>query len=233
MGNDNLTALDILNLVVEEKEENAEIKINILRSKIIDREVIEYLRKRIENLYIQILNDYEGSLFELMQAEQLERWCWQTTESAIVFLDDDAYIERGYIKLDEELSLCFHSWICFKYKGIEYVLDPCLNILCKKSDYVEVYETDVKGRVSAKAMKEDLIRQMLKPKEECNIEEYKEFQSSIKSYDCYNRIEDEVRAEYLEDIDAPQFRNGAGYVGEIDNGEIKKLTVRYYKCIEY
>lgn len=57
----------------------------------------------------------------------LEGWCWQTTESAIIFLNDDDYIERGTLKFDTETPGYYHSWICFKFDDIEYVFDPCLN----------------------------------------------------------------------------------------------------------
>ena len=41
-----------------------------------------------------------------------------------------------------------------------YVLDPCLSFLCKKSDYSKIFEIGVKGKVIAKAVKEELISQV-------------------------------------------------------------------------
>lgn len=63
-----------------------------------------------------------------------------------------------------------------------YVLDPCLSFLCKKSDYSKIFEIDVKGKVSAKAVREKLIRQVTAPKEEDNAETCKSFQSFMKKY---------------------------------------------------
>ena len=67
--------------------------------------------KRINNLYIEFLGDYEGSLFELMAVGKLIDWCWQTTESAIVLLNDYDYIERGNLYIDEATPEYYHSWI--------------------------------------------------------------------------------------------------------------------------
>ena len=211
-----------------------EEKFKILRSKKIDAKVIDYLMYKLSDLYIEILGEYEGSLFELMSIEKLESWCWQTTESAIVFLNDDDYIERGNLKLDERTPEYYHSWICFKFNNIEYVLDPCLNLLCQKNDYSEIFEIDVKGKVSAEAVKKELIRQVTASKEEDDSAGYKVFQSFMKScmgesYDSY--MEDkkgEVIACGSKDVNAPLYRNDAGYKTEIANGKIKKLTVHYY-----
>ena len=122
---------EIINKVFLNKPLSKEEKFKTLRSKIVDSKVVEYLIEKLSNLHIEVLGDYEGNLFELMPIGKLEGWCWQTTESAIVFLNDDDYIERGYLKFDERTPNYYHSWICFKYNGVEYVLDPCLNFLCK------------------------------------------------------------------------------------------------------
>lgn len=225
---------EILDKVISKKELTEEEKFKILRSKIIDTKVVEYLINKLKHLHIEVLSKYEGSLFELMPVEKLEGWCWQTTESAIVFLNDDDYIERGNLRFDEKTPEYYHSWICFKFNGIEYVLDPCLNFLCKKSDYSKIFEINVKGRVNAKAVREELIRQVTIPKQEDHSEAHQVFQSFMKrvmgeSYDSYMESKkEEVKVHGPEDVNAPLYRNGAGYKTEIDNGEIKKLIVHYY-----
>ena len=201
---------EILDKVISKKELTEEEKFKILRSKRLDTKVVEYLMSKLNNLHIEVLGKYEGSLFELMPVGKLEGWCWQTTESAIVFLNDDDYIER------------------------EYVLDPCLSFLCKKSDYSKIFEIDVKGKVSAKEVKEELIRQVTAPKEEDNSKAHQAFQSFMKSFigESYvNYMEskkDEVIVHGPEDVNTPLYRNGAGYITEIENEKIKKLTVHYY-----
>ena len=116
---------EILDKVISKKELTEEEKFKILRSKRIDTKVVEYLMNKLSNLHIEVLGEYEGSLFELMPVGKLEGWCWQTTESAIVFLNDDDYIERGNLRFDEKTPEYYHSWICFKFNDTEYVLDPC------------------------------------------------------------------------------------------------------------
>ena len=113
-------------------------------------------------------------------------------------------------------------------------MDPCLSFLCKKSDYSKIFEINVKGIVSAKAVREELIRQVNAPKEEDNSEAHQAFQSFMKSfmgesYDNYMESKkEEVTVHGPEDVNTPLYRNGAGYKTEIDNGKIKKLTVHYY-----
>lgn len=221
---------EILGKVFSKKPLTEEEKFRILHSKRIDPKVVEYLMKKLNNLYIEVLGDYEGSLFQLMPVGKLMGWCWQTTESVIVFLNDDDYIERGNLYFDERTPEYYHSWICFNYNGIEYVLDPCLSFLCKKDDYSKIFETDVKGKVSSKAVKEELIRQITAPKEENNSDTHKSFERVMKSLlgASYDKVMEEKKNEVTvhapEDVNTPLYRNGAGY----KDGKIKKLTVHYY-----
>ena len=225
---------EIINKVFLNKPLSEEEKFKILRSKIVDSKVVEYLIEKLSNLHIEVLGDYEGNLFELMPIGKLEGWCWQTTESAIVFLNDDDYIERGYLKFDERTPNYYHSWICFKYNGVEYVLDPCLNFLCKKNDFSKIFEINVQGKVSAKEVREELIKQVTEPKEEDNSESHKSFENFMKIFmgDSYNdykeKKKNEVTVHGPEDVNTPLYRNGAGYKTEISNGKIKKMVVHYY-----
>ena len=169
-----------------------------------------------------------------MTVGKLEGLCLQTTVSAIVFLNDDDYIERGDLKFDETTPKYYHSWMCFKYDDVEYVLDPCLNLLCKKDDYSKIFEVDVKGRVSAKDVREELIRQITTPKKEDNSRAHKSFERFLKqqlgdSYEKYKeKKQNEVTVHGPENVNTPLYRNGAGYNAEFTDGKIKKLTVHYY-----
>ncbi|MBR4618339.1 MAG: hypothetical protein IKO49_03445 [Bacilli bacterium] len=225
---------EILGKVLSKKPLTEEEKFRILHSKRIDSKVIEYLMQKLNNLHIEVLGDYEGSLFQLMPVGKLMGWCWQTTESVIVFLNDNDYIERGNLYFDERTPEYYHSWICFNYNGIEYVLDPCLSFLCKKDDYSKIFEVDVKGKVSAKAVKEELIRQITAPKEEDSSEEHKSFERVMRAIfgEAYDKFKEEKKGEVIvdapEDVNTPLYRNGAGYKTELEDGKIKKLTVHYY-----
>ncbi len=210
-----------------------EEKVKILDNKAVDEKVVMYLTKKLSNLQIEILNYCAGSLFDLMNANKLDRWCWQTTESAIVFFYDDDYIERGNLIFEESEPEYYHSWICFKLDGIEYVFDPCLNFLCKKEYYSKIFETKVKSRVSAKAVKEELIKQITLPKED-NTSINKSLEAFMKCVygDSYAEIkksrENEVRVYGSDDVNTPFYRNGAGYKAQIEDGKIKSLIVHYY-----
>ena len=196
---------EVLNKLFSKKELTEQDKFNILQSKNIDPNIFGYLRKKLDNLYIEVETNYKGTLFELMYLEKLMGWCWETTESAIVFFNDNDYIERGNLYFDEKTPKYYHSWICFNYNETKYILDPCLNILCKKEDYSKMFKPDIKGMISAKDVKEELIRQIATPKDK-----------------------DEVIIESMEDVNAPMYRNDCRYKTELENGKIKKITVHYY-----
>lgn len=224
---------EILDKAISKRPLTEEEKFKLLHSKRIEYKVVKYLMIRLCNLYIEVLGQHKGTLFELMPKGKLEGWCWQTTESAIVFLNDDDYIERGYLYFNESKPY-YHSWICFHYNGSEYVLDPCLNFLCKKKDYTKIFETVVKGKVSAKAVKEELIKQVTTPKQEDNSDAHKCYENFLSSFfgEAYEKYKEEKKNEVIvdgpEDVNTPLYRNGAGYKIELENKKIKRLVVHYY-----
>lgn len=225
---------EILNKLLLKKDLSEEEKFKILHSKKINPEIIEYLVHRLMNLEIEVVNKYKGSLFELMPLGHLQGWCWQTTESTIVFLNDDDYILRGNLYFDQNTPRYFHSWICFKFNNTEYVLDPCLSFLCKKKDYDRIFTPEVKAKVTAIKVKQELIRQITTPKVIENPEAHEAFEMFWKDFlgDHYEEYEERKKGEVTvngpEDVTTPLFRNGAGYKTEIENGIIKKMTVHYY-----
>ena len=61
-------------------------RFKLIRELDIDKSVFKYVKTKLKNLSIEIGGDYEGNIIELMNKGLLEGWCWQTTESSIVFL---------------------------------------------------------------------------------------------------------------------------------------------------
>lgn len=226
---------EILDKVIFKDELTEDEKFKILSSKRVDTKVLEYLIIKLNNLYIDILGKSKGTLFELMNERKLINWCWQTTESAIVFLNDDDYIERGNLRFDENTPLYYHSWICFNFNNIEYILDPCLNLLCKKSDYSKIFKTQVIAKITALNVREELIRQVTTLKKDVNSTSNQPLKSFLQTYmkDYYDYYvatkKDEVIVYNPEDVNAPLYRNGAGYKLEVEEGRIKKLIVHYYR----
>lgn len=222
----------ILNKIINNEPLTKEEKFKILHSERVEQTVVEYLINRLSQLYIKVLDKYEGLLFELMSVGKLEGWCWQTTESAIVFMNDDDYIERGNLNFDERTPEYYHSWMCFDFNGIEYVFDPCLDFLCKKDNYFKIFEVEVKGRVTAKCVREELIKQITTPNEEEPCRELESFLRKILGNDFYESLQQRKKEEVIvrgpEDVNTPLYRNGAGYKTKIDDGKIKKMTVHYY-----
>lgn len=193
----------------------------------IKNDIIYYLADKFKNLEIEVLSDDEGSLLDLMNKNSLDGWCWETTETAIVFLNDDDYILRGYLNLSQRQPNYYHSWICFKYDNEEYVLDPCLNIICFKEEYDKIFNTIVMGKVTGKEVKEELIKQIEEYGDKLiNNKALASIHKLLKSHAKNDIIE--VRVEANEDVNTPLYRNGAGYRTKIEDGKIKKLTAHYY-----
>ena len=218
----NITYKDILEMLDQDDE-----PCELLDFKKVDPEIKKYLKDKLSKLHINVLGYYDGSVFELMERGKLEGWCWETTESAIVFLNDDDYIERGNLHIGKYKSKYYHSWISFKYDDKEYVFDPCLNYICNKEDYIKEYNVDIMARVSGKDVKEELLKQFQLPKEE-------KYSKIIKlvfndNYDKYiERVRLERKVTAPEDINTPLYRNPSRYIPTIEDGKIKELKVHYY-----
>lgn len=185
------------------KNLNEEQRFKIINKKKIPLSVMNYLNEILRDIYITLENN-SGYLLDLMKHEKLSGWCFQTTESAIVFFNDDDHIERGYLNFEKGKEKYYHSWICFKFDNIEYVFDPCLNIICKKIDYMKVFEIEVLSCVNAKMVKEEFIKQM-------------------------KSSNSEVIIQGVEDVNKPLYRNNSGYKVKTHNKKIKKLNAYYYK----
>ncbi len=193
-----------------------------------DIRALNYLKDRLSNLDIEILDQKKQPIFNLVNEKKLMGWCWQTTESAILFLNDDDYIQRGVLDLDKYDHGYYHSWICFKYNDKEMIFDPCFNILCNKEDYLRMFFANVYANVYAKDVKETFIKSVQNHKyvEEKNTilkmmlrEKYQEY---------IKRKAQEVIIKAKEDVNEPFYRSGAGYFADIENENIRRLTVHYY-----
>lgn len=192
----------------------------------VPQEVYEYLKTFFENLHIEIVGKYEGNIMDLMAKGVLEGWCWQTTETASLFLPDDSYIERGNLKFASN-KFYYHSWINFSYKGKKYIFDPCLQILCERQYYHKIFEVEIKGKVLAKSVKEYFINYISNPpKKETNKEFEKVFRTIFG--EPSERTKGEIVIHDEEDPSAPMYRNGVGYKTELEKGHIKKLVAHYY-----
>ena len=192
----------------------------------VPQEVYDYLKEFFDDLHIEIVGKYEGNLFDLMEKGVLEGWCWQTTETASLFLPDNTSIERGNLKFASG-KLYYHSWITFIYKGKEYVFDPCLQILCEKKYYHKIFEITMKGKVSSREVKEYFIKYINNPpKKEINEEFEKVFRTIFG--EPSERTKGEIVIHDKEDPNAPMYRNGVGYKTELEKDKIKKLIAHYY-----
>ena len=214
-------------------------KIKILQSKRISDKLEDYLYSILYNLYIKIEYREEMNILTLMQNGLLEEWCWQTTESAIVFFDDDDYIARGYLYFDEERPKYYHSWICFEYKNKEYVFDPCLNITCKKDLYDKILDTTIKAKIPAKIIKNELINYSNEATEnfEKNNPKFDDIMKEILGYrydDYLESHQDEFSIKPInDDVNTPFYRNNCGYKAKVEDNKVKKLKAHYYipECI--
>lgn len=227
-----MTIKDIINMLrnqftqkdysnLTEMERFAEIRMHK-----VPQEVYNYIKSLFDNLHIEIVGKYEGNLIDLMNRGVLEGWCWQTTETAILFLTDESYIERGDLKFDSN-KLYYHSWINFTYKGKEYIFDPCLQILCERKYYHKIFEVNIKGKVTAKEVKEYFINYITNPPKKETNEEIENIMHMLFG-ESSERTKGEVVVHDEENPSAPMYRNGVGYKTKLENGKIKKLVAHYY-----
>lgn len=236
-----LTCKDILDHILETPSYNDDVALSqderfkILEENRANIEVYKYLNEKLKNLTIEVCGDYEGIVLDLMSCGVLEGWCWQTTESSIVFLNDDDYIERGNLIFEKYKLLdkkYYHSWINFFYNELEYTFDPCLNILCDEKIYQEVFETDVMGRVNAKEVRDELINAILnpKPRKKDNSSSSKFIDKFMEKYfgDVIEQKKHEIHITGNDDVNSPMYRNSTGYKAEIEDGKIKKLVAHFY-----
>ena len=218
-----------LSKMIEEENKTLSQKerFEIIKSNKVDKKVYEYIKNHFNNLTIKILNKYEGNIIELMNKGALEGWCWETTETAILFMDDESYINRGNLKFNSNRSY-YHSWINFKFEDIDYIFDPCLQIICEKEIYDDVFEVDIRGSVTAKQVKEYFINYITNPPKKNYTPEINYITNKFFSEDALDKLKNEVVVHDKEDPNAPMYRNGVGYKTTLENGKIKKLVAHYY-----
>ncbi len=194
-----------------------------------NKNILSYLKERLSNAYIEKLTDEKVCMMELFNTNKLMGWCWQSTETASLFLDDNDYIQRGYLDIDILQHNYYHSWICFNYNNQEYVYDPCFNVICEKEKYISEFKAKVIAQVKAKKIKEEFITTIInyKPKEKKDSI-LKTFMSK-EDYEKYKKKhENEVVMQPTNNVYDPFYRSGVGYRATIDNNKIRKLTAHYY-----
>lgn len=203
-------------------------RFHLIRQAKIPEKTLDYLSKKLQNLTIEILGDFTGNIISLMNRGLLEGWCWQTTESAIVFLEDTDYIERGNLKFHQYKDY-WHSWICFKFEDEEFVFDPCLQILIEKPVYYHIFEIFPEGKVTAKDVRDELIYSITHPKKKDYLsEESENFMKKFFEKYLSERQKNETCISGNDDVTSPMYRNTTGYTAEIENGTKKKLLAHFY-----
>ncbi len=203
-------------------------RFKLIRTAVIPKKVVEYLKNKLKNLDIEILGDHSGNIIELMNRGLLEGWCWQTTESAIVFFEDTDTIERGNLKFQRYKNY-WHSWICFTFENQQYIFDPCLQILVEKQVYYHIFEVEVKGTVTSKNVCEDLIYRIKNPKKKVyfSAESERFIKKFFEKY-MSERQKNETHISGTEDVNSPMYRNNTGYTATIEDGKITALIAHYY-----
>ena len=202
----------------------------LLKKEKIDKEIYEYLKELFQNLNIEILGDYEGKLFDLMNNGLLEGWCWETTETAALFMPDDSIVYRANLNINDE-SPYYHAFISFKYKEDEYIFDPCLNLINTRDNYLNTLEADIKGYVTAKEIKDYFLNYIKNPpkREYSYSEETALIVEKMMRKFFGDSKKDEIYMHSKEDKFFPMYRNESGYKNiEISDNKIKSLIVHYY-----
>lgn len=182
-------------------------RFSIVKFKRADPCVEKYLYDHLQNLIITIEGNKQVNILKLMKKGALEGFCWQTTEAAILLFEDDDYIVRGRLKFSEN-NFYWHSFICLKVSGKDYVFDPCLEIVCPKDLYMQTFEVGVYATVTAKEIRDYLLPQL----------------------DCETSTKEiKIRNQDNADILMTMCGNDMDYQFELEKGKIKKLSVCLYR----
>ena len=221
-----INAIDVL--MDNKEKENKYKKFEILEQEKIDKNVYYYLENLLSKVNIEILGQYEGKLFDLMKRGKLEGWCWQTTETAALFMPDDVVIYRANLKF-AKYDTYYHSFIQFMYEEKDYIFDPCLCMINTADLYLKTFNTEIKGYTSAKEIKEYFLNYISAyPKKENNIITQSD-RFMRKFFENYIEDKQEITVHDKENPYAPMYRNNSGYKDiNIENNKIKSLTVHYY-----
>ncbi len=183
----------------------------------------KYLDLKLRKVKINIAGEYQGYLMDLMRKGLLEGYCFQTTETACLVLDGQSVIQRG--NLHGGRRNYYHAWITLKLLNEEYAFDPCLNIVCKNSEYNDIFQPDIKGFVLAKE-----VLNMLQGKKNSTMTTDFTFKSGLLQGLLSNKVE-EIYILGNNDVFSPMYRNNTGYSLEEEKGKIKKLDAHFYWSI--
>lgn len=198
-------------------------KLDIINSNRVNKKIYESLKSKFDNLKIEILASNKGNLFDLMEKGLLEGWCWQTTETAILFLEDNYYIKRGNL-ITENNRKYYHSWIEYD----NYVFDPCLNIFVNKKIYDYIFTPEVIATISSKQVKDYFIKYIKENKTKKQEKSYLDNFLSRVCSESYERQKNEVLILSNDDVYSPMYRNNVGYKAQIEDDKILSLTAHYY-----
>lgn len=198
-------------------------KLDIINSNRVNKKIYESLKSKFDNLKIEILASNKGNLFDLMEKGLLEGWCWQTTETAILFLEDNYYIKRGNL-ITENNRKYYHSWIEYD----NFVFDPCLNIFVNKKIYDYIFTPEVIATISSKQVKDYFIKYIKENKTKKQEKSYLDNFLSRVCSESYERQKNEVLILSNDDVYSPMYRNNVGYKAQIEDDKILSLTAHYY-----
>ena len=201
-------------LATDFSKASASMRFDVIKSIHISKHLLNYLKSILVNLSIEITKLKIANIISLMNEEYLEGWCWQTTETAILFFEDDSCVERGFLKFSQYNDY-YHSWICFQFDDKEYVFDPCLNIIVEKVLYYHVFQVSLRAEIKATTIKDYFFYSLttngkdLISNEDNNT--YKVF--SISGND---------------NVFNPMYRNSTLYKVILEHGVIKNLIAHFY-----
>jgi hypothetical protein len=166
--------------------------------------VTKYIKQRLNPVTISKSPFGTASAIEMINEGNLEGYCWQSAIFLSVFFNNSDLVSRGDVILPDYYGDYFHSWIELKYKGQEYVFDPALDILRKKSDYYQELEVKLKHQIPVEIIKAELIDLVR------NSQKKAIFVLGT------NNIKDVF------------FRTNSQVIAEVRENRVKKLAVKFY-----
>lgn len=179
-----------------------EFRLSLSKHLSLEGKVKNYVENLLDNLYIEINNYQVEPINNLIARNTLEGWCWQTTETTILFFPDETLIMRGNLEFSKT-KLYYHSWIVFNYLQHDYVFDPCLNIILLKKVFDFLFQPEVFSVIKASQVKQAFWQKYLT----CENNSFEVWGS--------------------EDVFDPMYNNTSFYTANITNNQLLSLIAHY------
>lgn len=189
--------------------------------------VVAYLQEKLAPLTIEKDGVKPTSAIELSASDGLIGLCWESTQTCGLFFNDTDFIERGIVTLGED-PFYYHSWLCFCLDGKEYVFDPALNQIATKQRFYEKFKPQIRGRISAKQVKNYFLKFLSDPQMRADKTSYQRLMYKVLDPAFIKYLEGNNTIWGTGEATDPFFAGAVSYSPTLQGDNIKKLNAKIH-----